>query len=103
MLKAILTSTEVIDFGEHTIFGNAPISIYRNRYDDIDLQIEVTTEAAREVSNNTLTLVIDLNERLTRLKQKYLENEIKVQRAENEAVRAEGLANQAEEVQYLVL
>jgi len=59
--------------------------------------IEVTTEAAREVSNNTLTLVIDLNERLTRLKQKYLENEIKVQRAENEAVRAEGLANQAEE------
>ncbi len=61
-------------------------------------QIESETASARDKSNRTLRQVGELQDRLDKLKKKYLENEISVQKAEREAESAESLADRAEEV-----
>ena len=61
-------------------------------------QIETETSAARKTSERSVRRVDNLQDRLDALKKKYLENEIKVQKAEREANAAENLADRAESV-----
>ena len=61
-------------------------------------QIEADTVNAEERSSNLVVRIRDLRERLNILKRKFKENEISVQRAGDEAMEAEDLANKAENV-----
>lgn len=61
-------------------------------------QIESQTQAAAVKSEESLRQVNDLKDRMDAVKQKFTENEINVDRAAQEAVQAETLANQAEQV-----
>ena len=55
--------------------------------------LEANTE-----SQSTLTKVYDLRERIERIKEKFLENEINVEQATRESNEAEEMAKQAQQV-----
>ena len=64
------------------------------------LQIESETAAGHQQSNTTLYKVYELQDRLADLKVKYKENELNVDKAEQEAMDAEDLAEKAEKVRW---
>lgn len=69
----------------------------------ISIQIELTISETNELSTRTETRVIDLRDRVNRLKQKFTENEFSVQRASEAAKVAEDLANKADRVMDICL
>ena len=62
------------------------------------IQIESETEKASEKSRETAKKMPDLTDRSGTLQQKFVENDLNVKKAEQEATIAEALANQAENV-----
>lgn len=57
----------------------------------------------QEESDNSKNRIIDLRDRIRRLKEKFAENEIKVNQATDAASSADELAKKAENVIYLII